>query len=96
MSTRDVGDSDLAKTPRVSKTADQPEEVPPGRVDNEDSGTPHNVSIYSDAGMSDALFKGKVFNGVETQTYRVHPLESGTYHFHCDIHPGMEGAFVVK
>jgi plastocyanin len=63
--------------------------------DNQDPGTPHDVSIYSDPGMSQELFKGSVFNGVKTETYHVHPLQPGTYHFRCDVHPAMKGTFIV-
>ncbi len=62
--------------------------------DNEDSGTPHNVSISSDA-ASDALFTGERFSGVKTETYRVPALDAGTYRFQCDVHPSMDGTFVV-
>jgi plastocyanin len=65
-------------------------------LDNQDPETPHDVSIYSDPGMSQALFKGTIFDGVKTETYHVHPLQPGTYHFHCDVHPAMEGTFIVK
>ncbi|MFL5798088.1 MAG: cupredoxin domain-containing protein [Actinomycetota bacterium] len=64
-------------------------------LDNQDPGTPHNLSIYSDPGMTQALFKGPIFSGVKTETYGVHPLQAGTYHFHCDVHPSMDGTFVV-
>jgi plastocyanin len=64
-------------------------------LDNQDPGTPHDLSIYSDPGMTQALFKGSIIDGVKTETYHVHPLQAGTYHFHCDVHPSMEGSFVV-
>jgi plastocyanin len=72
--------------------ADKPFSV---TLDNQDPGTPHNLSIYSDPGMTQSLFKGSIFAGVKTETYQVHPLGAGTYHFHCDVHPSMEGSFVV-
>jgi plastocyanin len=63
-------------------------------LDNEDAGTPHNVSIQTEQG--DKLFTGEVFSGVKTESYDVQPLEAGTYKFQCDVHPTMEGAFIVK
>jgi plastocyanin len=29
-------------------------------------------------------------------TYSVNPLPAGTYYFHCDVHPGMNGTFKVQ
>ncbi len=63
--------------------------------DNRD-GVPHNVAIYTDEAATEALFKGEIFEGPEARTYRVGPLEAGTYFFRCDVHPGsMFGTFVV-
>lgn len=64
-------------------------------LDNQDPGAPHDLSIYSDPGMTQALFRGSIFDGVKTETYHVHPLRAGTYHFRCDVHPAMKGTFIV-
>ncbi len=64
-------------------------------LDNQDPGTAHDLSIYADAGMTQTLFKGSIFDGVKTETYHVHPLRAGTYHFRCDVHPAMKGTFIV-
>jgi plastocyanin len=69
--------------------------------DNEDSGIPHNLAIYSADPMVDknarTLFKGDLVTGVTTVTYNVPAMTAGTYHFHCDVHPEqMQGTFVVK
>jgi plastocyanin len=61
--------------------------------DNQDAGTPHNVSILSGG---DKLFTGEVFSGPKTETYDVDALKAGTYEFKCDVHPTMEGAFIVE
>lgn len=61
---------------------------------NEDS-FPHNVSIYKDKDASDELFKGDNVNGGEKTTYNVTAQSAGKYYFRCDIHPDMDGTFVV-
>jgi plastocyanin len=64
--------------------------------ENQDAGTSHTVSIYTDANASTTLFKGDVVVGPVQHTYRVSPLKAGTYFFRCDIHPDqMNGTFVV-
>lgn len=64
---------------------------------NEDEGIPHNVAVYeSDAAQND-LFVGEIFNGTETKTYEIGPLEAGTYFFQCDVHPdSMTGTLTVE
>jgi len=55
----------------------------------------HNVSIFTSKGGS-SLFKGTEFaDGGKTVTYEVGALDAGSYYFHCDIHPEMNGTFVV-
>lgn len=54
----------------------------------------HNVSIYRQAD-GEQLFGGEIVaDGVIT--YRIPPLEPGTYHFQCDPHPVMSGTVVVE
>jgi plastocyanin len=67
--------------------------------DNQDAGTPHNVHIYSADPTQDpnaeSLFAGDLVTGPDTATYQVSALPTGTYFFHCDVHPAqMTGAFV--
>jgi plastocyanin len=59
---------------------------------NEDEGVQHNVSIR---GGDEVLFEGEIFEGVERMTYDVEALEAGSYEFRCDVHPDMNGAFIV-
>ena len=63
---------------------------------NQDSGTTHNVAIYTDASVTKALFQGKLVAGVATETYDVPALPAGRYYFRCDVHPQMNGTFNVK
>jgi plastocyanin len=63
---------------------------------NEDGGTTHNFSIYTNSSATDALFQGKLLMGVATETYDVKPLPPGRYYFRCDVHPQMNGTFIVK
>jgi plastocyanin len=37
------------------------------------------------------------FPGPKTTTYRLPALKSGSYFFHCEVHPGaMQGQLVVR
>lgn len=65
--------------------------------DNSDAGIPHNVAIYTaEPPDGEDLFIGETFPGPETRTYDVEPIEeSGDFYFQCDVHPTMNGTFVV-
>lgn len=56
---------------------------------NNDAGTPHNVELLDASGAS--VWKGEIFNGVETRVYEVPALPAGTYTFLCTVHPSMTG-----
>ena len=71
--------------------ADQPFQI---SFANNDAGVPHNVEIKNANGGS--VFKGEIFNGVDTRTYDVPALAAGTYTFVCTVHPNMTGTLVVK
>ena len=62
--------------------------------DNEDAGTPHNVAIKDPSGAE--VFKGDIFNGVETRDYQVPALSAGAYTFACSVHPNMTGTLTVQ
>lgn len=61
---------------------------------NQDAGTPHNVEITDASGAS--LFKGEIFNGVETRVYDVPALAAGSYPFLCTVHPNMTGTATIQ
>lgn len=54
---------------------------------NNDAGVPHNVEIRDGGGTS--VFKGDVFNGVETRTYDAPAAPAGAYQYICTVHPNM-------
>jgi plastocyanin len=56
---------------------------------NEDPGTPHNIEIKDSTGA--VVFKGDIFNGVDTKIYQVPALPAGDYTFSCVVHPNMTG-----
>lgn len=62
--------------------------------DNEDTGTPHNIELTDKAGA--VVFKGAIFNGVETRAYDVPALKAGDYVFSCIVHPSMTGTATLK
>jgi plastocyanin len=64
--------------------------------DNKDAGTPHNIAVYPSASeLTNPLFRGDIVTGPTTTDYQVGPLKPGTYYFHCDVHPTMNGTFKV-
>ncbi|MDD3857301.1 MAG: cupredoxin domain-containing protein [Methanoculleus sp.] len=64
--------------------------------DNRDDGTPHNVSVYTDASANEAIFIGDIITGPAGITYTfTAPETPGNYFFRCDVHPSMHGAFII-
>ncbi|HVL33028.1 MAG TPA: PQQ-dependent sugar dehydrogenase [Actinomycetota bacterium] len=70
--------------------ADTPFEV---TLDNKDPFS-HNFSIYTEKG-GDALFRGEYVTKASSMTYEVPKQREGSYYFVCDIHPQMDGSFLV-
>jgi plastocyanin len=62
--------------------------------DNEDSGVPHNVALKDSSGAE--VFKGDIFNGVETRVYDVPALPAGQYAFACSVHSNMSGTATLQ
>lgn len=63
---------------------------------NLDAGVPHNVAIHEGSPTGPEIWKGDIFNGVETRVYEVPALPAGTYGFVCTVHPNMTGTLIVK
>ena len=63
---------------------------------NNDAGIPHNVAIHEGTPTGPEIWKGEIFNGVETRVYEVPALPAGTYGFICTVHPNMTGTLTAK
>ena len=64
--------------------------------DNQD-GAPHNLAIYTNSSATTSIFVGTVITGPSQTTYFfAAPDTPGSYFFRCDIHPNMNGTFVVQ
>jgi plastocyanin len=65
--------------------------------DNQDDGIPHNVAVYDSPLRTEQIFVGEVITGPAETTYTfTAPSEPGTYYFQCDVHPSMNGEFIVE
>jgi plastocyanin len=65
--------------------------------DNKDAGIQHNIAIFpSETELTNPLFRGDLITGPDTAEYKIPPLDPGTYYFHCDVHPQMNGQVIVK
>ena len=63
--------------------------------ENEDS-APHNVAFYTTPSLAATIYKGGIITGPRTITYIfTAPAVPGTYYFRCDVHPSMNGLFIV-
>jgi plastocyanin len=81
-------------TNTITIPADTPAKL---TFDNKDAGTQHNIAIYqSEADLTNPLFRGEVVTGPTTTTYDIPALKPGTYYFHCDVHPTMNGTATVR
>ncbi|MGI5938453.1 MULTISPECIES: cupredoxin domain-containing protein [Methanoculleus] len=65
--------------------------------DNRDEGIPHNVAVYTDSSAATAISIGEIITGPARATYTfTAPAKPGTYFFRCDVHPSMNGEFIVE
>jgi plastocyanin len=55
----------------------------------------HNIGIYLDQNFTRAVFNGTPVDAA-TIEYTLPALDPGTYYFHCDFHPTMQGKVDVK
>ena len=64
---------------------------------NKDDGIPHNFAVYDSNLRSKSIFVGEIITGpAETNYTFMAPSEPGTYYFECDVHPSMNGDFIVQ
>ncbi len=63
--------------------------------ENNDPGVQHNIAIFTDSSMSTRLFTGALVTGPGAADYQIPPLAPGSYYFHCDVHPTMNGKVSV-
>jgi hypothetical protein len=61
---------------------------------NQDPNTPHNIQLTDSSGA--IVFKGDIFNGVDTSIYQVPALPVGDYTFSCVVHPSMTGTATLQ
>lgn len=67
------------------------------RLDNQDEGVPHNLSVYTDATAKQAIFEGEIFAGADALTYQLPAMDPGSYFFRCDVHPTtMTGTLLIE
>ena len=62
---------------------------------NEDP-VPHNVAIYNDASLSKRIFSFDPIPGPISQDFQFTAPAAGRYFFRCDVHPQMNGTFIVR
>jgi cytochrome c oxidase subunit 2 len=78
------------KTTLDAASADKPFTI---KFQNNDPGTGHNVAIKDATGQE--VFKGEIFNGVDSRTYPIPALKAGTYSYVCSVHANMTGTLTV-
>jgi plastocyanin len=76
--------------------------VPAGKpfaiaFDNQDAGIQHDVQIFDNEGFTGTpLLNGEIVTGPAKVTYEAPALETGTYFFHCSVHPAqMHGTILA-
>lgn len=64
--------------------------------ENGEEGTTHNVAVLKAHTDPAPLFKTEIAAGPNSRSVAGGPLEAGTYHFHCEVHPTtMQGTLKV-
>ena len=57
---------------------------------------PHNVAFYTTPSAGTIIYRGAIVTGPAETTYQfTAPTTPGTYFFRCDVHPSMQGQFIV-
>ena len=55
----------------------------------------HNFALYQDSTAASAIFRGGYIGKTTTNYTFTAPSQPGTYYFKCDLHPDMNGQFIV-
>jgi plastocyanin len=79
-------------TDRITLPAGAPSTI---HFENNDPGIQRNMAIFTDSSLGTNLFRGEIVTGPAAVDYRIPPLQPGTYYFHCDVHPTMNGSVAV-
>jgi plastocyanin len=79
-------------TAEIALPPDAPSTI---HFENKDPGVSHNIAIYTDSSLGTNLFKGQIITGPASVDYSIPALKPGTYYFHCDVHPTMQGSVTV-
>jgi plastocyanin len=60
-------------------------------LENEDTQA-HNIAVFtSEEDLATPLFRGDLIQGGDSIVYEIPELAVGTFYFHCDVHPNMNG-----
>jgi plastocyanin len=69
-------------------------------LDNQDAGVQHNISFYKSKSQTSAPLtqgaRGNLITGPAKEDIKFAAPPPGNYYFQCDVHPDMNGSFVVK
>jgi plastocyanin len=63
---------------------------------NEAPRTPHNIAIHEGSATGPEVWRGDVFEGIQTKVYDVPAIPAGTYTFICTVHPSMTGTAIIE
>jgi plastocyanin len=68
-------------------------------LDNQDAGVQHNIAFFTNRSATTLLTSDSrmdIFPGVAQKSFTFTPSRAGTFYFHCDVHPDMNGSLIVK
>ena len=63
--------------------------------DNREQGVPHNIAFYASQG-GEALGASETITGPAATEFELETGEAGEKYFQCDVHPNMNGKFIVE
>jgi plastocyanin len=79
-------------TDQIALPPDAPSTI---HFENKDAGVSHNIAFYTDSSLGTNLFRGQIITGPALIDYSIPAQKPGTYYFHCDVHPAMQGSVTV-